>query len=59
MRFVLLDDLLLACDFESACSKMRVVKGRDSYDWQRKQGPTPSVGTGPTTDHTFKNKKGI
>ena len=50
--------MLLACDFEVMCDKLKVVKGEDSYDWQLHRGGTRSVDTGPTTDHTTQNITG-
>ena len=39
------------CTFEkNQCGWVNTVK--DNFDWQRKQGRTPSFGTGPSVDHT-------
>ena len=29
----------------------------DDFDWERRQGPTPTLRTGPRVDHTFKYGK--
>ena len=50
--------MLLACDFEERCDKLKVVKGGDSYDWQLHRGGTRSDNTGPTVDHTTQNIQG-
>ena len=28
---------------------------KDDFDWERRQGETPTLRTGPNGDHTFKN----
>ena len=56
--FLALGGLLLACDFEVRCDKLKVVKGGDSYDWQLHRGGTRSVNTGPSVDHTKQNTQG-
>ncbi|PAA80981.1 hypothetical protein BOX15_Mlig025956g4, partial [Macrostomum lignano] len=39
------------CNFETGiCSWTQA--GDDDFDWTRNRGPTPTAGTGPTTDHT-------
>ena len=43
------------CTFEDDCYKgWRQSTGTDNFNWRRKNGKTPSVGTGPSTDHTLK-----
>lgn len=48
------------CDFEKGqCTWMNspnVVE--DEFDWTRGSGGTPSVSTGPSTDHTTGSKNG-
>ena len=45
------------CTFESnQCGWTNTDK--DNFDWKRKQGSTPSIGTGPSVDHTLGTKKG-
>ncbi len=40
------------CDFEKGqCSWINTQKG-DTFDWIRGSGGTPSIYTGPATDHT-------
>jgi len=42
------------CTFEGDCYKgWRQSTGTDNFNWRRKKGKTPSVGTGPITDHTL------
>ena len=31
---------------------------KDNFDWKRKQGRTPSIGTGPSVDHTTGGNRG-
>ena len=45
------------CDFESAMCNWRQDAG-DQFDWRLYSGQTPSVGTGPTADHTFGSDRG-
>lgn len=43
------------CDFENnQCylSNYAAVSKKDKFDWKRANGGTPSLGTGPKTDHT-------
>ena len=35
------------------------VRGRDRIDWNRATGSTASIGTGPSSDHTYGNSKGL
>lgn len=45
------------CTFESnQCGWTNTDK--DNFDWKRKQGSTPSIGTGPSVDHTLGTNKG-
>ena len=47
------DVLYFNCDFEQdLCGWKNVPIPSDSFDWTRKQGPTWTGGTGPSTDHT-------
>ena len=42
------------CTFEDECYKgWRQSTGTDVFKWKRRQGQTPSTGTGPSTDHTL------
>ena len=42
------------CTFEDDCWRgWRQSTGTDNFNWRRKNGQTPSVGTGPTNDHTL------
>jgi hypothetical protein len=40
------------CTFEDPNSCRWTEDLSDDFDWTRNQGYTPSIGTGPTTDHT-------
>ena len=45
------------CTFEGDCYKgWRQSTGSDNFNWRPKNGKTPSVGTGPTNDHTLGNQ---
>ncbi|XP_046355169.2 collagen alpha-1(XXVII) chain-like [Haliotis rufescens] len=44
------------CDFESPCSWKD--ETTDTLDWTMNKGGTPSVGTGPSNDHTLENANG-
>ena len=45
------------CTFESnQCGWTNTDK--DNFDWKRKQGSTPTIGTGPSVDHTLGTNKG-
>ena len=40
------------CDFETdTCGWIQ--RRDDVFDWTRRRGPTPSVSTGPSVDHTL------
>ena len=66
MGDIALDDLditagpcppLKACDFETdMCSWTNAIG--DQFDWKRDSGGTPSLGTGPSTDHTTGTRNG-
>ena len=45
------------CDFESGMCGY-VTDPKADFDWTRKKGLTPSVGTGPPYDHTLQTDKG-
>lgn len=46
------------CDFETnLCSWQQDMT--DVFNWTRAQGPTGSVNTGPTNDHTKQNRKSL
>ena len=47
------------CTFEAGFCQFSNVNGTDSFDWSRHRGETGSWGTGPTTDHTLGNDKGV
>lgn len=47
-----------ACDFETDMCSWQNTAG-DQFDWKRDSGGTPSLGTGPTTDHTTGTKNGL
>lgn len=40
------------CDFENSDCYFKNYKSLDKFDWKRGNGGTPSLGTGPRTDHT-------
>lgn len=45
------------CTFEkNQCGWVNTDK--DNFDWKRKQGRTPSIGTGPSVDHTTGTNQG-
>lgn len=46
-----------SCDFESDLCGW-VQRKDDVFDWQRRKGSTPSVGTGPAIDHTLGSTTG-
>ena len=56
--------ILLICQFSAArCTFESNQCGwtntdKDNFDWKRKQGSTPSIGTGPSVDHTLGTNKG-
>ncbi|XP_041364647.1 MAM and LDL-receptor class A domain-containing protein 1-like isoform X2 [Gigantopelta aegis] len=53
------DVLYFNCDFEQdLCGWKNVPIPSDSFDWTRKQGPTWTGGTGPSTDHTKQTVSG-
>ena len=45
------------CDFEGGLCGWKNVQG-DQFDWRRDSGGTPSVQTGPSTDHTTGTRNG-
>jgi len=47
-----------ACDFETDMCKWTNTPSGDQFDWTRDSGGTPSLGTGPTTDHTTGTRNG-
>lgn len=48
--------LQINCDFEDGlCGWEQVRFPRDEFDWTFRSGRTPSVRTGPSTDHTRRN----
>lgn len=51
------------CDFENPVPQLQFCGWKqrpgDNFDWRRGQGGTPSINTGPATDHTLGNKRGI
>ena len=58
---------LYSCNFESSdptCGLIQVNSqtdsryGRDQFDWTLRSGPTPTMNTGPPTDHTTGNTNG-
>lgn len=52
-------DLAAACDFEyDRCGWKEASDDSDQFDWQRRKGSTPSIGTGPTIDHTTNSTSG-
>lgn len=49
--------LATKCTFEkNQCGWVNTDK--DNFDWRRKQGRTPSIGTGPSVDHTTGTNQG-
>ena len=67
MGDIALDDLDVAdgacptatqCDFETDVCGWTNVPG-DNFDWTRDSTGTPSLGTGPSTDHTTGTKNGM
>lgn len=46
------------CDFETDMCKWSNIRG-DEFDWRRDSGGTPSLGTGPSTDHTTGTRNGL
>ncbi|CAB4000024.1 MAM and LDL-receptor class A domain-containing 2 [Paramuricea clavata] len=47
------------CDFEwGRCGWKEAADDSDHFDWRRRKGSTPSIGTGPTTDHTTNSTNG-
>ena len=66
MGDIALDDLDVAdgacpaakqCDYETDMCGWTNSPG-DDFDWSRDSAGTPSLGTGPTTDHTTGTKNG-
>lgn len=49
---------LQACDFETDTCSWKNVLG-DNFNWTRDSGGTPSLGTGPSTDHTTGTRNGL
>ncbi|EDO47788.1 predicted protein [Nematostella vectensis] len=48
-----------SCTFEGDCYKgWRQAKSSDNFNWIRRQGQTPSIGTGPSMDHTLGTNAG-
>ncbi|XP_056155204.1 MAM and LDL-receptor class A domain-containing protein 1 [Lampris incognitus] len=45
------------CDFEFDLCSWRQCR-QDNFDWLIKAGSTPTVGTGPSTDHTLRDPSG-
>lgn len=57
LMFVICQFSAARCTFESnQCGWTNTDK--DNFDWKRKQGSTPSIGTGPSVDHTLGTNKG-
>ncbi|XP_010901050.2 MAM and LDL-receptor class A domain-containing protein 1 isoform X1 [Esox lucius] len=48
----------LMCDFEQGLCIWTQEERRDLFDWTRIQGPTPTLETGPSKDHTLGNVNG-
>lgn len=48
-----------ACDFETDMCKWTNVLGGDQFNWTRDSGGTPSLGTGPSADHTTGTRNGL
>lgn len=56
-KIILLVIAATKCTFESnQCGWVNTDK--DNFDWKRKQGRTPSYGTGPSVDHTTGTNQG-
>lgn len=47
-----------SCDFEDDLCTYSNEPNNDDFDWERNSGGTYSIGTGPSTDHTY-NTKGL
>ena len=45
------------CSFDEDLCGWRQPQNIDYFNWIRKNGPTPSHGTGPASDHTTGNCK--
>ena len=45
------------CNFEKDFCTWTQGIGED-FDWTRRKGSTTTGGTGPTTDHTYRNARG-
>uniref|UniRef100_A0A4W3HDP5 MAM and LDL receptor class A domain containing 1 n=1 Tax=Callorhinchus milii TaxID=7868 RepID=A0A4W3HDP5_CALMI len=54
---VICDTVLGHCDFEFDMCTWRQLRD-DAFDWTLKPGRTPSMGTGPATDHTLRDPSG-
>ena len=48
-----------SCDFEDGLCNLRDVQRDDDFNWIRQKGHTPSIHTGPSTDHTLKTQEGL
>ena len=48
----------VTCDFETADLCGYIQDSTDPIDWTRNSGTTPTVGTGPSFDHTYSNSSG-
>ena len=48
---------IFTCSFEEPCSAL-LQGDNDDFNWTRQSGDTPSEGTGPSFDHTFRNTTG-
>ena len=48
---------IFTCSFEEPCSAL-LQSDTDDFNWTRQSGDTPSEGTGPSFDHTFRNTTG-
>ncbi|XP_067863191.1 MAM and LDL-receptor class A domain-containing protein 1 [Heptranchias perlo] len=54
---VICSTILGHCDFEFDLCSWRQWRN-DNFDWTLKQGSTPTMATGPATDHTLRNPAG-
>ena len=56
---ILFRSLAAKCDFENnRCGWKEASGDSDQFDWLRRKGSTPSIGTGPTIDHTTNSTNG-